>query len=62
MRVCRSEMADARRSATGSFGGEPARVLVTASRQNWRRMSPMVYEDVVSGMRERETLRARRAR
>jgi len=45
----------------GSFGGVPARVFVIASRQNCRRIRPIVCEEVVSGMRERVELSARRA-
>ncbi len=45
----------------GSFGGVPARVFAMASRQNCRRIKPIVCEEVVSGMRERVELSARRA-
>lgn len=55
-------MAADRRIAIGSFGGLPARILEMDSRQNWRRIRPIVWLLVVSGMRDRETFRARRAR
>lgn len=48
--------------AMGSLGGVPARIFAIDSRQNWRRMRPIVWELVVSGIIERETFRARRAR
>ena len=54
-------MADASKIATGSFGGVPARIFFTESRQNWSRISPIVGEEVVSGIMERETFNARSA-
>jgi hypothetical protein len=43
------------------LGGEPDAVRVMASRQNCRRMRPIVWLVVVSGRRERVLFRARRA-
>lgn len=61
VRSWRSEMAEVSKIATGSFGGVPARIFITASRQNWRRIRPIVGEEVVSGIMERETFNARSA-
>lgn len=60
--LSRSESADARSTAIGSFGGVSENVRFIVSRQNWSRIMPIVGVDVVSGIMDRETFRARRAR
>jgi hypothetical protein len=45
----------------GSLGGEPVSVFAIASRQNCRRINPIVCEDVVSGIKDNVEFRARRA-
>jgi hypothetical protein len=61
VRASRSDIACARRIAIGSLGGDPDAVRLMASRQNCRRIRPIVWLVVVSGRRERVLFRARRA-
>lgn len=61
-RASRSATAAPRRMAMGSFGGDPSNVLVIVSRQNCSRIRPIVYDDVVSGIMDSDTLSARKAR
>ena len=62
VRESRSESAYAKSSATGSFGGVPVSVRVMVSLQNCNRINPIVELDVVSGIMDRDTFNARRAR
>lgn len=57
----RSDMTLYSRIMMGSFGGFPANVLLTASRQNCIRNWPMVGLDTSSGSRTSSRLKARNA-